>query len=175
MRHARPYGRGRLLDRHALPGRSPDPIRPRPRAGAGFVAAWLALFWVAQASRQTLGIPDPQTRLGSAVAFRAGLFPPEISWSPGIPVRYHGGVDLPVGLRTPPVVPDFAFVPEILGTYSWTSLVLIVVVALQRRGGRLAVAALAPLLIAGGAWTWHGAGQGVRTVMTVILSVPADV
>ena len=59
---------------------------------------------------------------------------------------------------------------EILGAYFWTSLALIVVVALQRRGGWLAVGAVAPLLITAGAWSW----LGMRSVLTALVPVPTE-
>ena len=74
------------------------------------------------------------------------------------------------GLLAPPAGPDFAFVSEVLGAYFWTSLALIVVTALQRRGGWLAVVAVAPLLITAGAWSW----LGMRSVLTVLVPVPAE-
>ena len=47
-----------------LTWRAHAPIRPRLRAAAGFAAAAFALFAVALASRQMLGIDDTAIRLG---------------------------------------------------------------------------------------------------------------
>ena len=153
-----------------LAWRAPDRIRPPPRVAARFVVAAFAIFWVALASRQTMSVVDPYQTLGVGASIRAGVFPPELSWNPGIPLRYHHGVDMLTGLLAPPAGPDFAFVSEVLGAYFWTSLALIVVTALQRRGGWLAVVAVAPLLITAGAWSW----LGMRSVLTVLVPVPAE-
>lgn len=131
-------------------------IRTRPRMIAGFATVGFALLWVSLASRQTMSIPDPHQHLGIAAALRAGAFPPEISWSPGSPLRYHYGIELLTGLLSPPSGPDLALVSEVLGAYCWTSLALVTATALHRRGGWFAVAAVAPLLITAGAWTWRG-------------------
>lgn len=154
----------------ALAWRAPHAVRPPPRVVAGFVVAILAILWVALASRQTMAMPDPYQHLGVGVAARAGIFPPELSWSPGMPLRYHYGVDVLVGLLAPPMGPDFAFVSEVLGAYFWTALAAIVVTALHRRGGWFAVVALAPLLITAGAWTWHG----MRSVVTAAPPIPTE-
>ena len=73
--------------------RAPDRIRPRPRLVAGFAGAVLALLWIALASRQLLSVPDPAIHLGLAAFFRAGGFPPELPWQPGIVLRYHFGTN----------------------------------------------------------------------------------
>ena len=97
-----------------LAWRAPRPIQPRPRVLAGFAVAALALCWATLASRQLLGIPDAEIHMGLAASIRAGGFPPELPWNPGMPAPYHYGLDLLVGLLTPPVGPDLAFV-----TNSW--------------------------------------------------------
>ena len=98
-----------------LAWRAPDRICPRPHVAAGFAVAVLALFWAALASRQLLGIPDLPIHLGLAATIRAGGFPPELPWNPGMPLHYHHGPPLMVGLLAPPFGPDLAFVSELLG------------------------------------------------------------
>ena len=134
--------------------RAREPIRPRLRIAAGFALAALALFWAALASRQLLTVIDGSIHLGLAASIRAGLFPPELPWNPGTPVPYHWGIDLLLGLLTPPFGPDLAFVMELLGAYAWMSFVLVVGTALLRRGGRFSALVLTPLLLTTGAWTW---------------------
>ena len=136
-----------------LAWRAPDRLRPRPRVVAGFAVAVLALLWVALASRQLMGIPDPEIHLGLAATIRAGGFPPELPWNPGAPVSYHYGFDLLVGLLVPPVGPDLAFTTELLGVYIWTSFALIVATTLIQRGSWMVALVLAPLLLTAGAWT----------------------
>ncbi|MCY4112930.1 MAG: hypothetical protein OXG33_03180 [Chloroflexi bacterium] len=137
-----------------LAWRAPHPIGPRPRVAAGFVVAALALMWIALASRQLLTIPDWEIHLGLSAVMRAGAgFPPELPWNPGIPVSYHYGFDLLVGLLAPPFGPDLAFTTELLGVYIWTALALIVVTTLIQRGSALGAVLLAPLLLTAGAWT----------------------
>lgn len=153
-----------------LAWRTPHPIRPRPRLTAGFALVAVAVLGVAMASRQTMAIVDPYQALGVGAAIRAGAFPPELSWNPGIPLRYHFGVDMMTGLLAPPQGPDLAFVSELLGAYFWTSLALIVVTSLRHRGGWLAVVAIAPLLITAGAWSW----VGMRSVLAVFAPMPAE-
>ena len=144
-----------------LAWRAPERIRPEPRVLAGFAAAVLALLWVGLASRQLLVIPDHPIHLGLAATMRAGAFPPELPWSPGIPVRYHHGIDLLVGLLTPPVGPDLAFVTELMGVYAWTSFVLVVVTALASRATWPVALLLAPLMLSTGLWTWQGSGPAL--------------
>ncbi len=141
--------------------RAPLPIRPRPRVAAVFALAVLALLWLTLASRQLLESPDPTLHLGLAAWIRAGGFPPEAPWNPGHLVRYHHGVDLMVGLLTPPVGPDLAFVQELLGAYGWTAFALVVVTALLARGSWTVALMIAPLLLTAGAWTWTGLGGGI--------------
>ena len=136
-----------------LAWRVPDRIRPQPRTIAGFAVAVLALCWVALASRQLLMIPDWPAHLGLAATIRAGGFPPELPWSPGMPAIYHYGLDLLVGLLTPPIGPDLAFTTELLSVYIWTSFALIVVTTLVQRGSWMVALILSPLLLTAGAWT----------------------
>ena len=144
-----------------LAWRARHSIWPRPRVAAGFAVAFLVLFWLALASRQLLESPDPMLHLGLAAWIRAGGFPPELPWNPGMVVRYHHAADLLVGLLTPPVGPDLAFVQELLGAYAWTSLALVVVTALLRRGSWRVALVLAPLWLTAGAWTWTSLGGGI--------------
>ena len=138
----------------ALTWRNPDLVRVRPRTVAGFAAATVALLWVALASRQLMGISHPGLHLGLSASIRAGAFPPELPWNPGEPLRYHYGPDLLVGLLAPPSGPDLALVTELISALSWASFVLVVTTALLRRAPPMAVAVLAPLLLANGLWTW---------------------
>ena len=104
-------------------------IHVQPRTIAGFTVAVLALAWAALASRQLLTVTDPHMHLGLSGWLRAGGFPPEASWSPGMPLHYHHVVDLLVGLLAPPTGPNPAFVNELLGVYAWVSFTLVVVTA----------------------------------------------
>ena len=132
---------------------------------AGLVVAALALFWVALASRQLVGIPDVANHMGLAASIRAGAFPPEFFWNPEFLAPYHYGQDLLAGLLAPPVGPDLAFVTELLGVYGWASFVLVVVTALLRRSSGFAVLVTAPLLLSTGAWAFIG-------VLVDIVQVP---
>ena len=136
-------------------------IRPQARTVAGFSVAVLGLLWVALASRQLMVIADPQTHLGLAATIRAGGFPPESPWNAGVLVRYHHGRDLLVGLLTPPVGPDLAFVSELLGALAWTSLVLIVATAVLHRASRVGLLVTVPLMLSSGLWTLTDVGPGV--------------
>ena len=49
-----------------LAWRAPHSIWPRPRVAAGFMGAFLVLFWLALASRQLLTVPDAAIHLGIA-------------------------------------------------------------------------------------------------------------
>ena len=144
-----------------LAWRTRRPIWPRPRVAAGFAVAFLALFWMALASRQLLESPDPMLHLGLAAWIRAGGFPPELPWNPGMVVHYHHAADLLVGLLTPPFGPDLAFVQELLGAYAWTSFGLVVVTALLRRGSWKVALVISPLFLTAGAWTWTSLGGGI--------------
>ncbi|MCY3913762.1 MAG: hypothetical protein OXG43_11040 [Chloroflexi bacterium] len=136
-------------------------VWPRPWVAAGFTAVVLALLWLTLASRQLLESPDPTLHLGLAAWMRAGGFPPELPWNPGYLVRYHHGADLLVGLLTPPIGPDLAFVQELLGAYAWTSFALVVATGLLRRGSWRVALVVAPLLLTAGAWTWTNLGGGI--------------
>lgn len=151
-----------------LASRNPHVVRVRPRVAMGFVAASLALCWVALATRQLGSIPDPIIHLGLAASIRAGGFPPELPWGPGVQAPYHYGPSLLVGLLAPPQGPDLAFVTELLGVYAWAGFALVVVTALMQRGSWLFALALAPLLLTSGLWTFASAGEGV-----IRLPVPA--
>ena len=143
-----------------LAWRSSHRIRPQPRLVAGFAVAVLALLWAALASRQLMGVSHADLHLGLAASIRAGGFPPELPWSPGMLVRYHYGPDLLVGLLAPPVGLDLAFVTELFGAYGWTSFALVVTTALLRRASPIAVLVAAPLVLANGLWTWTSPAGG---------------
>lgn len=147
-----------------LAWRAARPIRLRPHAVAGFMAVSLALCWAALASRQALSIPDPHTQLGLAASIRAGAFPPELFWNPGMPAPYHHGIPLLVGLLMPPAGPDLGFVTELLGSYLWMSFALVIATMLLRRASGFTVATLVPLLITGGAWTFTWVGHGLLSI-----------
>ena len=146
-------------------------IRVQPRVAAGFAVAVLALLWIALAGRQLMPNPDPYIHHGFIAAMRAGgPHPPELPWNPGMAVPYHYGVDLLIGLLTPPFGPDPAFVTELLGAYIWTSFALVVGTLLLRRGSWLAVVTLGPLLLTAGAQTLLFATPGMLQI-----PVPAGV
>ena len=156
-----------------LSWRASQRIRPRWRVAAGFAVAVLALVAAALASRQLMGVPHPELRLGLAAWIRAGGFPPELAWSPGIPLRFHHGPDVLGGLLAPPVGPDLAFVNELLCAFAWTSFVLIVITALLRRASPVAVLVAAPLLLANGLWTWTTPAQGAIVHAPLPTGLPA--
>ena len=141
-----------------LAWRARHALRLSPRAVAGVAVAALALFWIALATRQMLGDPDP-IHLGLAASIPDGGWPPVIPWSPSHPVPYHYGVDLLIGLLSPPIGPDLAFTNELLGAYAWTCLVLVLGTAVLRRGGWLGALVLTPLLVTAGAWTLYSFDQ----------------
>ena len=136
-----------------LAWRAPASLRLRGRTLAGFAIGVVAFFWAALTSRQLLGIPDATIHMGLAASIRAGGFPPELPWNPGMSAPYHYGIDLLVGLLAPPVGPDLAFVTELLGAYIWMSFALLVITTLVQRGSWLVALPLAPLLLTAGAWT----------------------
>ena len=136
-----------------LTWRAPQSIRPRLRAAAGFALAAVALFWVALASRQTLGISDAWVHIGLAASIREGGFPPELPSNPGAPAPYHYGLYLLGGLLAPPSGPDPAFVEELMGAYIGLSLVLITATALLRRASGFAMLIIILLLLTPGGWT----------------------
>lgn len=141
-------------------------LRVAPRTLAGIGAAALALFWIGLASRQLLGIPDDAIHTALPATIRAGAYPPELAWNPGVPLAYHFGADLLIGLLTPPVGPDLAFVTELMGAYLWTGLVLVVVTLLRDRGSWLGAIVLTPLLLTTGAWTlvWYADAPDILTI-----------
>ncbi|MCY4112934.1 MAG: hypothetical protein OXG33_03200 [Chloroflexi bacterium] len=158
-----------------LARRAPQSIRPRPRVVAVFVLAVLALLWLTLASRQLFESPDPTLHLGLSAWIRAGGFPPEAPWNPGSPVRYHHAVDLLVGLLTPPIGPDLAFVQELLGAYAWTAFALVVVTGLLGRGSWRVALVVSPLLLTAGAWTWTDLGGGILQILVPAGLPAADV
>ena len=156
----------------ALAWRTPHALRLPPRTLAAFLAATLALLWVALAARQLLKIPDPTLHLGLAAYIRAGGWPPITSWNPDFTLYYHHGVDLLIGLLAPPIGPDLVLVTELIGAYIWTSFALVVLTALLHRGGWLPTLVLAPLLLTAGAWTLLGYLNKVPNI--VQLPVPTE-
>ena len=158
-----------------LAWRSPAVLRLPLRTVAGFAVVALVLFWIALAVRQTLLIPDFEIHLGLAASIRAGGFPPALPWSPGQPAPYHYGVDMLIGLLTPPFGPDLAFVTELLGGYVWTSLALVVAATLKQRASWPIVLALAPILLTAGGWTlaFREAAAPVILQLPVPSGVPA--
>ncbi|MDE2869719.1 MAG: hypothetical protein OXN91_13860, partial [Chloroflexota bacterium] len=133
--------------------RAPSRLIPSPRTFVSFALAALIIFWGALAVRQTLLIPDFQTHLGLAASIRAGGFPPVLPWNPGQPAPYHYGVDMLIGLLTPPIGPDLAFVTELVCAYVWTGFALIVASTLKRHASWPIVLVLCPLLLTAGGWT----------------------
>ena len=123
------------------------------RTLAGFGLAGAAIFWVALASRQLLIIPDEAIHSTLSATVRAGGWPPTLSWNPDLDLAYHHGVDLLIGMLTPPIGPDLAFTTELLSAFVWTSLILQVGVLLLGHGSWASALALSPLLLAAGAWT----------------------
>ena len=136
----------------SLVWRSPCVLRLPLRTVAGFMVAAHGLFWVALASRQLISITDPDIHLGLSAVIRAGVWPPTLPWNPDHHVFYHYGMDLLVGLLTPPFGLGPVFMIELLGAYVWTALILVVSTALIRIGGILSISLL-PLLLTAGAWT----------------------
>lgn len=139
------------------------------RTVAAFAGVVLALVVAGLASRQLLAIPDMPIHLGLAATIRSGVFPPELPWSPGAPLRYHHGPSLMVGLLTPPFGPDLAFVSELLGVYAWISYVLAAMSLIAQRASWVVALILAPLLITIGVWTtgeweWEGMGGGILQI-----------
>ena len=153
--------------------RAPKPLRPRLRVAAGFALAAVALFWLALASRQMLGIPNTYIRVGLSASIREGGFPPEFPWNPGTHAPYHYGVNLLTGLLAPPSGPDLAFLEELLGAYAWICLVLVVATAILRRASGSAVLIAAPLLLTIGAWTLRFADPDSILEVIVPAGVPA--
>ncbi len=164
---------GTLAIGAVLVWKSPSSIRPRPRLVAGFGAAALGLFWVALAGRQLLSIGEAAIHFGLSGSIRAGgVHPPELPWNPGLAAPYHYGVDLLIGLLTPPSGPDPAFTTEIVAAYIWTSYALVVVTMLLQRSSWGIVGIVAPLLLAAGTETFLSASPGVLQV-PVPAGIPA--
>ena len=154
-----------------LAWRAPSALRLPPRTVVGFLGATLAVFWVALAGRQLLSIPDEDIHLAISATIRAGQFPPVLSWIPDMPLPYHYGADLLIGLLMPPVGPDLAFTTEVLGAYIWTGFFLVVATALMRHAGVSALI-LVPLLLSAGAWSliWYADAPHILRV-----AVPAGI
>lgn len=127
------------------------PVPPRTLAGFGLAGA--VIFWIALASRQLLIIPDEAIHTSLAATIRAGAWPPALSWNPDVDFAYHYAIDLLIGLLMPPVGPDLGLTTEVLGAYAWTSLIMLVIALVMRRGSWAGTLALTPLLLAPGAWT----------------------
>lgn len=138
----------------------------------GFGVAAVGFFWVALASRQLFGVPDELLHSMIPASIQAGSWPPTLAWNPGANLAYHHGVDLLVGLLAPPLGPDLAFTTEVIGAYAWTSLMLIAVGLLIRNGSWAGTSALAPLLLAGGAWTLVFGKQPALLHAPIPLGVP---
>ncbi|MCY3748829.1 MAG: hypothetical protein OXG64_05985 [Chloroflexi bacterium] len=160
---------GAALVRHA-----PQTLRMSPRTLATFTAATVALFWAMLASRQLLKVPDPELHLWLSAYIQAGGWPPITSWNPESPAYYHHGVDLLVGLLTPPVGPNSVFVTELIGAYAWTGFALLVAVALLKRSGWLIALTLSLLLLTDGSWTLHGAELPNILQIPVLTEVPSS-
>ena len=155
----------------SLAYRAPSRITPSPRTLVGFALAALFLFCGALAVRQTLLIPDFEAHLGLAASIRAGGFPPVLPWNPEQSAPYHYGVDMLIGLLTPPFGPDLAFVTELVCAYVWTGFALIVVSTLKRRASWPIVLVLCPLLLTAGGWTLAFREPAAPTILQVL--VPA--
>ena len=143
------------------------------RTLAGFGLAGAAIFWVALASRQLLIIPDEVLHTTLPATIRAGGWPPMLSWNPDLSLAYHHGVDLLIGLLTPPIGPDLAFTTELVGAYAWTSLVLLAATLLMRGGSWIGALVLTPLLLAAGAWTLVFGEQPAILQVPVPSGIPA--
>ena len=133
--------------------RDPSSLRVSSRRLVGFVVAVLVLYWIVLAARQTLSIVDAYLHLGLASSIRAGGFPPAFPWHPELPISYHYGADMLIGLLAPPFGPDLAFTTELFEAYAWTSLALVVGTLLFSRGSWFGVLAGIPLLLSFGLWT----------------------
>ncbi len=147
--------------------RARDALRIKPRAAAGVAVAALVTFWIALATRQVLGDPDP-IHLGIAASVRQGAWPPVIPWNPVQPAPYHYGVDLLIGMLSPPFGPDPAFTTELMGAFAWTGLVLVLGTSLLRGERWLAAVVLMPLLLTAGAWTLYSFDQPPNIVSVAL-------
>ncbi len=169
-----------------LAWRTRSALHVPPSTAAIFVATALSIFWLALAGRQLLSIADDEIHHGLAASIRAGGFPPVLPWNPGQPAPYHYGIDMLIGLLTPPEGPDLAFVNELLGAFIWTSLALVAVACIYKHGGWAATITLSPLLLTAGGWTLFGSpnppnilhipvptgvpGTGFRTALVEVYS-----
>ena len=156
-----------------LAGRARQVLRIRAGTLARFGLVGAAIFWIALASRQLLIIPDEILHTMIPATIRAGGWPPTMGWNPELDLAYHHGVDLLVGLLTPPVGPDLAFTTEILGAYAWTSLALLTATLLMRYGSLAGTLVLTPLLLAAGAWTLVFGDQPTLLQVPVPTGAPA--
>lgn len=136
-----------------LAQRRPHSLRIPPRVLLAFVITSIAVFWIALACRQLLGVPDELLHSMIPATIQAGGWPPSLAWNPGVNLAYHHGIDLLVALLAPPIGPDLAFTTELLGAYAWTSLAMLIAAALLRLGSWVSTSALLPLLLTPGAWT----------------------
>lgn len=144
------------------------------RTLAGFAVTTLALLWVALAARQLLKIPDGFIHLGLAALIQAGNWPPVTPWNPWIPTPYHYGVDMAIGLLTPPFGPDLGLTTELLSAFAWTSLSLVIATTLFRYGGWTSLLTLGPLTLTTGAWTLVLVGEAPTILQVPIpLDLPA--
>ena len=143
------------------------------RTLAGFGLAGAAVFWIALASRQLLIIPDEILHTMIPATIRAGGWPPTLGWNPDLDLAYHHGIDLLVGLLTPPSGPDLAFTTELLGAYAWTALILLTAALLMRRGSWVSTSTLMPLLLAPGAWTLVFGEQPTVLHIPLLTDVPS--
>ena len=144
-----------------------------PRTFAGFGLAGAAIFWIALASRQLLTIPDELLHTTLPATIRAGGWPPTLSWNPDLDLAYHHGMDLLVGLLTPPMGPDLAFTTELVSAFVWTSLVLQAGALTMRHGAWATTLALTPLLLAAGAWTLVFGEQPTLVQVPVPAGIPS--
>ena len=143
-----------------------------PRTVALFGVLGLVIFWVSLAGRQLLTIPDAQIHLGLSAAIRAGIFPPELPWNPGLSVPYHYGVDLLIGLLRPTIGPDAALTTEVLGAYAWASLALVIVMTVRKGGSWSSALILAALLLTPGTWTLLLGDQPPLLKVPVVTGLP---
>ena len=155
-----------------LAWRARHDLRMPARTLAGFGCAGGAVFWVALASRQLLIIPDHLLHTMIPATIRAANWPPTLGWNPDLDLAYHHGIDLLVGLLTPPTGPDLAFTTEMLGAYAWTALILLSAALLMRRGSWAGTVALTPLLLAPGAWTLVFGEQPTLLQMPIPAGIP---
>ena len=143
-----------------------------PRTVALFGVLGLVIFWVSLAGRQLLTIPDAQIHLSLSAAIRAGIFPPELPWNPGLSVPYHYGVDLLIGLLRPTIGPDAALTTEVLGAYAWASLALVIVMTVRKGGSWSSALILAALLLTPGTWTLLLGDQPPLLKVPVVTGLP---